>query len=448
MLSVELPADLETPLSAYWKLSQGETHSFLLESVTGGEQLARYSLIGVRPRSVLSGKGSPSSAVRTSLQNRKIDRQAGLPKFAGGLVGYLSYDVSRSIEKLPDTVEDDLGLDDYVLMETDAVVVFDHARNVIKILCPETRSAEGFRRAASEIERIAGLLSGTLPSVPEGEPLDSEVWSNVEKEHFLESVEIARQYIAQGDCIQVVLSQRFSTHAPAHPVAYYRALRSLNPSPYMFLLRLGEIDIVGASPEILVSLDGRTARVRPIAGTRPRGLTPEDDERLEKELLADEKERAEHVMLVDLGRNDLGKVCEVGSVEVRDLMTVERYSHVMHIVSDVTGTLQPDKDGVDLVEACFPAGTVSGAPKVRAMEIIDELETTRRGLYAGAVGYFADTGDLDLAIAIRTILLVDGEAHVQAGAGIVYDSDPEREYAETCSKAAACLSAISRVHEA
>lgn len=461
LLWLDLQADTETPLSAYWKLSQDETYSYLLESVTGGEKLARYSMIGVRPSALLRSRGGTNvrldlktgnreesrdtdifEFLRREHQARRLNSVSGMPKFVGGLVGCLAYDIVKHIEKLPETTTDDLHFDDLVMMATDATVVFDHAKNLLRVLVSADRTAAAYDRSCQEIERIAARLKAPLPELPQERFSSGDVWSNMEQAEFEAAVRKGIEYITAGDCFQVVLSQRFSTSAPAHPVSYYRALRTLNPSPYMFLMRFGDFDVVGASPEILVSLEDRTARVRPIAGTRPRSQDPAEDDRLAAELLADEKERAEHVMLIDLGRNDLGRVCEYGTVQVNDLMQIERYSHVMHIVSDVVGTLRPELDAMDLVKACFPAGTVSGAPKVRAMEIIDELEPTRRGLYAGAAGYWGDDGHLDLCIAIRTILLTHGEAHVQAGAGVVYDSDPEREYLETCNKAAACLGAI------
>ena len=455
-------ADMETPLSAYWKLSHDETHSFLLESVTGGEQLARYSIIGVRPRLVVRCKGRTVRINQRGNQSKQelaegedplqvIQREVrpilpellhDMPKFCGGAVGMIAYDYVRTIEDLPDSTEDDLGMDDVAMMVVDSMVVFDHAKNIVKIVALADGTDEGYEGAKAEIERINSRLQAPLPSLPTFKAGPNAVAANVERETFERGVERIIEYIGAGDCIQAVPSIRFETEVGAHSLSVYRALRSLNPSPYMFFLQFSDFEIVGASPELLVGLSGREARIRPIAGTRPRGETPLEDEYLEKDLLADEKERAEHIMLVDLGRNDLGRVCEYGSVKVGELMTVERYSHVMHIVSSVTGTLRQGLDGVDLVRACFPAGTVSGAPKVRAMQIIDETETTRRGLYAGAVGYFSSSGEVDLAIAIRTILLKGGRAYVQAGAGIVYDSVPSREYDECVNKARAALRAI------
>jgi anthranilate synthase component 1 len=453
---------METPLSAYWKLAHDETHSFLLESVTGGEQLARYSIIGVRPRLVVRSKNGsvllnqrgnqarhelkegedPLAFIRKEVKAILPELLHDLPKFCGGAVGMISYDYVRTIEDLPNETADDLGLDDVAMMVVDSMVVFDHAKNIVKIVALADGSDEGYDDAKAEIERIKTRLQGPLPPLPTFKAGPNPVTQNTEKEDYEASVRKIIDYISAGDCIQVVPSIRFETEVGAHPLIIYRALRSLNPSPYMYYLRFSDFEIVGASPELLVGLSGAQARVRPIAGTRPRGETPEEDAMLEKDLLADEKERAEHIMLVDLGRNDLGRVCEYGSVKVDELMTVERYSHVMHIVSSVSGTLRKDLDGIDLIRATFPAGTVSGAQKVRAMQIIEEREPNRRGLYAGAVGYISGSGEVDLAIAIRSILLKGGKAYVQAGAGVVYDSVPSREYEECCNKARASLRAI------
>ncbi len=456
----DLLADLETPLSAYWKLASGEQYSFLLESVTGGEHLARYSIIGVRPKAVIRTKGQAARLLKNGdwahseipegkdpldLLKELVEPHEwapGLPKFAGGAVGMLGYDIVRFFERLDETTTDDLNVDDMAMMIADSVVVFDHAKNTIRVIVNAVGTSEDYDRAEAEIAEIIGRLKGPLPPLPTGSFVVNPVSSNISKERYVEIVTKAKDYIGAGDCIQTVLAQRFGVEVSAHPLSVYRALRSLNPSPYMFLLRFGDFDVVGASPEILVGLEGRTAKVRPIAGTRWRGQNLEEDAALEKQLLEDEKERAEHIMLVDLGRNDLGRVCKYGTVKVNELMTIERYSHVMHIVSDVTGELRPEEDAFSLVRASFPAGTVSGAPKVRAMEIIEELETTRRGLYAGSVGYFGAQGDMDLCIAIRTILMKDGKAYVQAGGGIVYDSVPENEFQETCNKARACLRAL------
>ena len=457
----EVLADLETPLSAYWKLAHDESCSFLLESVTGGEQLARYSLLGVRPRALLRTKGElvkwkrdgevsesrltsgrdPLAELSAAMPPRPIG-VSGMPAFVGGAVGMFSYDLVRFFERLPDSTLDDLQIDDMAMMLTDAVVVFDHAKNLIRVTVLADGTAESYEAAETEINRILKRLSEPLPQLPSGNFESHEVACNQTEDEFKANVRRIREYIAAGDGIQMVPSLRLSTQVDAHPLTVYRALRSINPSPYMFLLRVGDFDLVGASPELLVSLHAREARVRPIAGTRRRGATPELDNELADDLLADEKERAEHIMLVDLGRNDLGRVSEYGSVKVNDLMVIERYSHVMHIVSDVTGDLPAEKDAFDLLRASFPAGTVSGAPKVRAMQIIDELEPTRRGPYAGSVGFISATGDLETCITIRTILIKDGTAYVQAGAGIVYDSVPEKEYEECLNKARASLAAI------
>ena len=459
----DLLADMETPLGAYWRLAHDETHSFLLESVTGGEQLARYSILGVRPRIVLRTKGQstrritkdgevkgvlpegkdPLDLLKAELLASHTVEIPGMPKFTGGAVGMLGYDIVRFFERLPDSTKDDLNADDMAMMIVDSVVVFDHAKNTIRIIVNVNRAdASAYDEAAQEIERVAAKLTQPIPQLPTKTYSAHPVESAFAKADYLAAIERTKQYITEGDGIQMVIAQRFQTPVEAHPLTVYRALRSLNPSPYMFLLRFGDFDVVGASPEILVSLEETTARVRPIAGTRWRGGTPDEDNELAAELLKDEKERAEHIMLVDLGRNDLGRVCKYGTVKVNELMQIERYSHVMHIVSDVTGELTADHDAFSLIRATFPAGTVSGAPKVRAMEIIDELEPTKRGLYAGAVGYVSTTGDMDMCIAIRTIFMKDGMAYVQAGGGIVYDSVPEKEFQESCNKAKACLKAI------
>ena len=455
-------ADIETPVSAYWKLAHDQIHSFLLESVTGGEQLARYSIIGVRPKEVLRSKGpslrriteSGEANEELSLERTPLDalREAmgepfepvpGLPLLTGGAVGMLAYDMVRWFERLPDNTVDDNLVDDMAMMLVDTVVVFDHAKNLIRIVATADPTEEGYARASAEIEWILSRLQAERPPLPRGSFEVHPVESNVTQERYESMVQRVKDYVTAGYGQQMVPSQRFSTRVDAHPLTLYRALRSINPSPYMFLLRYDDFDIVGASPELHCSLIGRTARVRPIAGTRWRGQSEEEDQLLADELIADEKERAEHVMLVDLGRNDLGRVCEYGTVQVNQLMVIERYSHVMHIVSDVTGSLRSDKDALDLFAATFPAGTVSGAPKVRAMEIIDELEPTRRGLYAGAVGFLSHSGDFETCIALRTMLVKNGRAYVQAGAGVVYDSVPTKEYEETKNKAKAALAAIA-----
>lgn len=455
----DILADTETPVGVYWKLSHQETYSFLLESVTGGEQVGRYSFIGIRPRDVLQVKNRAWSSLHDSgtltagedpldlvprFQLPTYATQPGFPPFLGGMVGMFAYDIVRYFERLPDTTKDDLDVPDLKMMLVDTVVVFDHARNSLRVITLADPSLAGYDAAQARVRDLVDRIRGPLPPLPTGQFPEREVTVNQTKAEFMANVDRMREYITQGDGVQMVPSQRFQVPLDAHPLTVYRALRRINPSPYMFFFRFGSMDIVGASPEILVSLHGERARVRPIAGTRWRGKSAEEDDALAAELLADQKEIAEHIMLVDLGRNDLGRVCEVGSVTVTELMVIERYSHVMHIVSDVRGTLRRDVSNLDLIRATFPAGTVSGAPKIRAMEIIDELEPTRRGLYAGAVGYLSAAGDLDLCIALRTILIKDGIAYVQAGGGVVYDSNAELEYNESCNKARAALTALAR----
>jgi anthranilate synthase component 1 len=460
----EVLADVETPVSAYWKLAHDQIHSFLLESVSGGENVSRYSYIGVRPRAVLRSKGRMIRRIDSAGEETKqipegkdpLDylqfemlpqapiRTAGLPDFTGGAVGMFAYDIVRFFEKLPDSTTDDLQLDDMAMMLTDTIVAFDHAKNLMQVIAMTDGSEQSYEDAESQIEWVFERLSKPLPALPSGTFPVSEPESNFTQERFEEAVRKVQGYITQGDGIQMVPSQRLSMPVQAHPLTVYRSLRTINPSPYMFLVQFPDFQLVGASPELLVSLHGRRARVRPIAGTRWRGKSEEEDQKLAEELLADEKERAEHIMLVDLGRNDLGRVCEYGSVRVNDLMVIERYSHVMHIVSDVTGTLAPGKTAFDLFRAAHPAGTVSGAPKVRAMQIIDEIEPTRRGSYAGSVGAWSYSGGLDTCIAIRTILMKEGKAYVQAGGGVVYDSVPAKEFEETLNKARASLRAIEK----
>lgn len=454
----DILADIETPVSAYWKLAYDQPHSFLLESVTGGEQLARYSFIGTLPRDLIRVKNGqaktftrefelapgqdPLHLLEEAVGTEPPIKVEGLPTFTGGAVGMCAYDLVRYFEKLPDSTEDDLNLPDMAMMIVDTVVVFDHAKNRIRIVSQADGSEEGYDAAIAKIDEIIERLAGPLPALPAGKFPVNSVASNVTQEGFEQMVSSMREYIKAGDGFQMVPSQRFQTAVAAHPLTVYRSLRSINPSPYMFLLRLGDFDLVGASPEILVSLHGRKARVRPIAGTRWRGKSEAEDDALAAELIGDEKERAEHVMLIDLGRNDLGRVCEYGTVHVNELMVIERYSHVMHIVSDVTGELREGKNALDLLRATFPAGTVTGAPKIRAMQIIDELEPNRRGSYAGSVGFLSNSGDLDMCITLRTILLKNGMAYVQAGGGVVFDSDPTLEYNESKNKARAALSAI------
>jgi anthranilate synthase component 1 len=461
----EILADRLTPVSAYERI-RAEGPSFLLESVEGGERLARYSFLGSRPfmrftsrdglYSIASRDGErteplavgedPLHPLKRLLARYRFASLPGLPRFCGGAVGFLAYDIVRHFERLPTLAVDDLHLPDCHLLFTDSLVVFDHVRHrmlVVSLAHVESDARSAYDRAVSRIEELVALLRTPVaePSnAPMAVPLRME--HNMRQEDYESAVRRCKEYIAAGDAFQVVPSLRFALSGVPPSWQIYRALRSINPSPYMYFLDLGDCQIAGSSPEILVTLERGRVRVRPIAGTRPRGATPEEDAALEAELLADEKERAEHIMLVDLGRNDVGRVSRYGSVRVDDLMVVERYSHVMHLVSNVTGELADGCDSFDVARAAFPAGTLSGAPKVRAMQIIEELEPTRRGLYGGAVGYFSFTGDLDLAIAIRTMLIKGETGYIQAGAGVVADSEPEREYQECVNKARALLSAV------
>ena len=487
----QFAADLETPVSVYLKLMEEPGASFLLESVEGGEQVGRYSFVGVNlhgrielrgrtlirtagtagvaPAAAGAGEdaGGPASreladgedildALRAELGRYQAANLPGMPRLSGGAVGYLGYDVVRFFERLPDTAAPGLDLPDAIFLLADTLVVFDHARHRLILLAnaPVEKGADveaAYVDALRRIDRLAEKLLRPLPAIPvrrwgathgNGQELEA----NVTPARYQAMVRQAKEYIAAGDIFQVVLSQRFSRRTSAHPFAVYRSLRMLNPSPYMFYFNFAPLDLqlIGASPEMHVRLEDGVASVRPIAGTRRRGATHAEDEALAAELLADPKERAEHVMLVDLGRNDVGRVSEYGSVRVRDLMTVERYSHVMHIVSHVEGRIRPELDAYDLMRATFPAGTVSGAPKVRAMEIIEELEGQRRGLYAGAVGYFSYDGSMDTCIAIRTMVMQGDHVYVQAGAGIVADSDPAAEHQECVNKASALLVAVAR----
>ena len=448
----EIVADLDTPVSAYLKIARGD-HSFLLESVEGGEHLARYSFIGTEPSLVLKARDDnptdPLLLIEKELSKFRLAPIAGLPRFHGGMVGYMGYEVARYFETLPSPDHDPLGLPEFILMLADTLLVFDHLTHKIKIVSHVHLDGDvdaAYRQATDRIDSLAERLRQPVP--PETPPVisspSSPVSSNLSQAEFESIVSQAKDYIYSGDIIQVVLSQRLAKPTSATPFAIYRALRSVNPSPYMYYLRLGNIYIVGASPELLARVEDGMVSNHPIAGTRPRGESAAQDLALEEELKTDEKERAEHIMLVDLGRNDIGRVSEPGTVEVTQLMDVERYSHVMHLVSHVQGRLRPELSPFDALRACFPAGTVSGAPKIRAMEIIAELEPDKRGPYAGAVGYFDFSGNLDTAIAIRTIVIKDGVAYIQAGAGIVADSVPEREYQESLNKAQALLAAIEQ----
>ena len=457
----EIVADLLTPVSAFLTIAEDSDHAFLLESVEGGEQVARYSFLGKDPFMVLRARGGRTlmqqAGTRTESERPFIDVLrdvmssyqapfvAGLPRFTGGAVGYLGYDTAAWFEPVPLAPAEDE--DDAGFMLFDTVLAFDHVRHRILIIA-NARIAPGddlraqYQFACTRIGFVERELERSLSRKPVAEGASLDVRANMSQADYETMVRTAKEYIAAGDIYQVVLSQRFETTVTADPFTVYRALRHVNPSPYMYFLRVGGRSIVGASPEMLVRVEGRTAQTHPIAGTRPRGTSADEDAHFAAELLASEKERSEHVMLVDLGRNDLGRVCEYGSVHVPRYMTLERYSHVMHLVSVVEGTLAAGKDRLDALASCFPAGTVSGAPKVRAMEIIAELERDRRGVYAGAVGYLDFAGNLDCCITIRTVVMEGGRARVQARAGIVADSDPAAEYQETRDKARAVLRAL------
>jgi anthranilate synthase component 1 len=448
----DIQADLETPVSAYLKIARGN-YSFLLESVEGGERLARYSFIGTEPSLVLRTETDnpidPLNLVEKEFAQFRPVSIADLPRFHGGMVGYLSYEVARHFERLPCPDQDPQGLPESVLMLADTLLVFDHITHKIKVVSHVHLDGDvdtAYREATCKIDDLVDRLEQPIHSKTlKNTPLNrSEVSSNFSPAEFEAIVSQAKEYIYAGDIIQAVLSQRLERHTYADPFAIYRVLRSINPSPYMYYLDLGDFYIVGASPELLVRVEDGIVSNHPIAGTRPRGKDTTEDMALEEELKKDEKERAEHIMLVDLGRNDIGRISEPGTVKVTQLMDVERYSHVMHLVSHVQGKLRAGLSQFDALRSCFPAGTVSGAPKIRAMEIIAELEKEKRGPYAGAVGYFDFSGNLDTAIAIRTVIIKDNIAYIQAGAGIVADSIPEREYQECLNKAQALLSAIDQ----
>ncbi len=457
-------ADLETPVSAFLKIDKG-SYSFLLESVEGGDRIAQYSFLGSNPSVIFQAKGrnititedgavtrlesdNPLSCLKELMARFKPVPVEGMPRFFGGAVGYVGYDTVRFFEKLPDDTYDDLDLPDIFFVVTDKILIFDHVNHKIMVVCnakvegdPET----AYRAATREIDAMVEALQSplTYPKyLPPKPPPKLELLSNFTEEEFEDIVKASKEYIRAGDIFQVVLSQRFSTKVTAPPFDIYRALRSVNPSPYMFYLNFGSLKIAGASPELLVRVEEDVIDLRPIAGTRPRALKEFDDSELERDLLSDEKERAEHIMLVDLGRNDVGRVADMGSVHVTEFMVVERYSHVMHIVSNVRGTLRDDHDCFDVLRATFPAGTLTGAPKIRAMEIIEELEPLKRGPYGGTMGYLSFSGNLDTCIIIRTLIIKGDMAYVQAGAGIVADSDPTNEYYETLNKALAVVKAI------
>jgi anthranilate synthase component I len=467
-------ADLLTPVSAYLRIAQGARYSFLLESVEGGEKIARYTFAGAHPEEVFRYVNGacvletpdrmiwedrdPISFLRERIARFRPVRLSGLPPLVAGAIGYFSYDMVRLIERLPKRLRDDIGLYDAMLMFYQGLIAFDHVlhrlwivRNVYTEGPKSLRSK--YNDAVKAIRRTRQLLEEPVSAEkPErkssGKSRPLKVSSNFKRSGYLEVVRQAKKYISAGDIFQVVLSQRFSAKTKAAPFDIYRELRALNPSPYLFYLQLNDVHVVGSSPEMLVKVQGRDVFYRPIAGTRWRGKDEAEDQRLEKEMLASEKERAEHIMLVDLGRNDLGRVCEYGSVKPEKLLTVERYSHVMHLVSSLRGRLREDVDCFDALMACFPAGTVSGAPKVRAMEIIEEFETTRRGIYAGGILYLDFAGNLDSCIALRTMVIKNGVAHVQAGGGIVADSTPEGEYSESVNKSKALLRALESAHRA
>jgi anthranilate synthase component I len=463
----EVLADTYTPVTAFLKL--GGSPAFLLESVEGGEKWARYSFIGSRPEKIIKGRGNiveviegqrsqsfetdnPVDWIKKEISAYRPVEVKGLPRFFGGLVGYIGYDMVKFFEPVKQTDKKGLGLPDFFFMFTDTMLIFDSFEQKIKIVSNvhiETEKLdEAYREAEAKINDIVARLRGPLVlDGPVHAGPSGEFTSNVPKEEFLEGVERAREYVMAGDIVQVVLSQRFERNTAAGPFNIYRALRVINPSPYMYYLDIGEAKIVGSSPEILVRLDNGKIVLRPIAGTRKRGATEALDEALEKELKDDPKEIAEHIMLVDLGRNDVGRVARTGSVKVTELMAVERYSHVMHLVSNVEGDLDQGLDAFDVLAACFPAGTVSGAPKVRAMEIIEEIEPVRRGPYAGSVGYLSYSGNMDACITIRTLIIKDGKVYVQSGAGIVADSEAEREYTETVNKARGMMKAVDMAEE-
>jgi anthranilate synthase component I len=463
----EIMADLETPVTAFLKIRE-DPYSYLLESVEGGEKWARYSFLGNRPSlmirakgkrveiiqekgtQVITAQGDPLEVLKEVMGRYTPVSVQGLPRFFGGAVGYISYDTARFFERIQDHGKAGLDVPDLFFLITDTLLIFDNLTQKIKVVSnayldgsdPDKAYTGAIRKIESMISRLKKSIR--KPVTQKKRPLRavSRITSNLNKADYEKMVLRAKEYIYAGDIIQVVLSQRIETSIRSDPFDVYRALRVINPSPYMYYLQLGKIRLVGSSPEVMVRRENSQAELRPIAGTRSRGSHEVEDQALETELVHDEKEKAEHIMLVDLGRNDLGRVSKVGGVRVEQLMKVERYSHVMHLVSQVTGTLQEGHDSFDVMRACFPAGTVSGAPKIRAMEIIEELEPHKRGPYAGAVGYFSFSGNMDTCINIRTILIKGQHAYIQAGAGIVADSDPHLEYHETVSKAKAMLAAI------
>ncbi|MDD5169871.1 MAG: anthranilate synthase component I [Syntrophales bacterium] len=462
----EIIADTETPVTALMKLSN-QDHLFLLESVEGGEKWGRYTFLGSSPRKIIRVRGTdllveengalrsyphagrPLDILKEELAAYRPAAVPGLPRFCGGAVGFLAYDMVRYFERLPDHGDNDLETDEAVFLVTDTIIIFDNVRHTIKVVsCAMTDGRDDLRtvydEATARIEEMTAILKApTEHKCPGSNPeRASSFQSNMAPETFKDMVRRAKEYINAGDIIQVVLSQRFEIENSLNPVDLYRALRYINPSPYLFFFKTGDICLIGSSPEVMVRQEEGIVELKPIAGTKKRGRTEQEDRNLADELLQDPKERAEHVMLVDLGRNDLGRIARIGSVQVNQLMAVERYSHVMHLVSLVQAQLAPEKDSFDVLAATFPAGTLSGAPKVRAMEIIDELEPTRRGPYGGAVGYFSFNGNMDFCITIRTMLIKNNKIYIQAGAGIVADSDPDMEYQESVNKAQGMMQAI------
>ena len=461
----EILADVETPVSVLMKL-QNKEHVYLLESVEGGEKWGRYSFLGTDAGVVFKvqgdkvvidekgristreHQGNPLNFLRELLNRYKPVSLSGLPRFYGGAVGYLGYEMVRYFEKLPPSPPDDLNLDEAVFVISDSLMIFDNVRHTIKVVaCAYTEEADSLEDSyAASCQKIEAMIE-TIAAAASHKTIEAtgnevNFKSNILPEQYKAAIEKAKEYIVAGDIIQVVLSQRFETDCRSNPIDLYRALRFINPSPYLFFLKMDDLTLIGSSPEVMVRKEEDTVELRPIAGTRKRGTTEQEDRSLSDELLSDDKERAEHVMLVDLGRNDLGRVAQTGTVQVNQYMVVEKYSHVMHLVSNVRAQLAKGKDAFDVLAATFPAGTLTGAPKVRAMEIINELEKVKRGPYGGAVGYFSFSGNMDLCITIRTMILKNGKVYVQAGAGIVYDSVPESEHQESLNKSRGMLQAL------
>ena len=448
----EILADAETPVSVLQRFAHHE-NAFLLESMEGGEKWGRYSFVGVDPALLLeTGHGGESghelAKLREVYGHLRVAEVDGLPRFFGGAVGFLGYEAVNEFERLPDPKPSNTGVVPRSrFLKADRLIVFDNLRHTVKIVVCTRPDGEGsaakrYADALKQIDAIAEVMQAPAPSMKADRYPLAGFESNMTRDEYTGIVDRAKKYIYDGDVIQVVLSQRFTAETDAPPVQLYRALRLLNPSPYTFFLKIGDQTLVGSSPEVMVRLTGSRVELRPIAGTRPRGATEQEDRQLADELLSDEKEKAEHVMLVDLGRNDIGRIAESGSVQVTEYMVIERYSHVMHLVSHVEGILKKEFDAYDVIRATFPAGTLTGAPKIRAMEIINEMEPDPRGAYGGAVGYVSYGGNMDLAITIRTMDVRDGRVSVQAGAGIVFDSDPEREFEETCHKARGMQKAV------